>query len=59
VRARLVLGRALSACASGDVLVVARLGVLRRSVNHVIEIVHNLAPRDVGERQLRCRNCAG
>ena len=52
VRARLALGRALDACAGGDVLVVWRLGLLGRSPAHAIEILHNLAARGVGLRSL-------
>jgi DNA invertase Pin-like site-specific DNA recombinase len=52
VRARQALGRALDACARGDVLVVWRLGLLGRSPAHAIEILHNLAARGVGLRSL-------
>jgi DNA invertase Pin-like site-specific DNA recombinase len=52
VRARLALGRALDACAAGDVLMVCRLNLLGRSPAHAIEILHNLAARGVGLRSL-------
>ena len=52
VRARPALGRALDACAAGDVLIICRLNLLGRSPAHAIEILHNLAARGVGLRSL-------
>ena len=52
VRARLALGRALDACAAGDVLVVLRLDRLGRTPAHAVEIISNLAARGVAVRAL-------
>ena len=52
VRARLALGRALDACARGDVLIVARLDRLGRSPAHAVEIIANLTGRGIAVRAL-------
>jgi DNA invertase Pin-like site-specific DNA recombinase len=51
-RHRSGLGRALKACAAGDVLVVWRLDRLGRSLARLIELLNELAARDVQFRSL-------
>lgn len=51
-RSRPELGRALSALKRGDVLVVARLDRLARSLSHLLEIVEDLEDREIGFRSL-------
>lgn len=52
VRARPELDRALRALDTGDVLVIARLDRLARSLSHLLEIVEDLERRGVGFRSL-------
>ncbi|MEM7239419.1 MAG: recombinase family protein, partial [Pseudomonadota bacterium] len=51
-RARPQLARALEMLAPGDVLVIARLDRLARSLSHLLEIVEGLEARGVGFRSL-------
>jgi DNA invertase Pin-like site-specific DNA recombinase len=51
-RARPELGRAIAACRAGDVLVVARLDRLARSVRHLLEVIEQLKEQGAGFRSL-------
>ena len=51
-RARPELARAMAALAPGDVLVIARLDRLARSLSHLLEIVEGLEARGIGFRAL-------
>ena len=51
-RTRLVLKRAIEQCGQGDILVVARIDRLARSLSHLLEILEDLESRGAGFRSV-------